>query len=228
MNKVILLLAFFLGGFLSTADAQKGKKNNPSDKIADKKAKDILAGVSKKYKSYNVIKAEFTFTLENTAEKTTDSYTGILFVKPSGNKYKIDLNKQEIISDGKSTWTYLKDAKEVQVNVVETGDDAINPAQIFTIYEKGYSYIFVEEKNIKGKMCQVIELTPTNKTKNIFKARLIIDKTLKQLVEIKLFEKNGNRYNYSVKNMTANPKVDDQFFTFDKKKYPGVDVIDLR
>lgn len=215
-------------GVATTVSAQKKRKEKVDDRITDKKAKEILTKVSRKYKSYNAIKAEFTFTLENSAEKTSDSYTGTLFVKPSGNKYKIDLNKSEIISDGKNTWTYLKEAKEVQLNVVDASPDALNPAQIFTIYEKGYSYLFVEEKNVRGKMCEVIELTPTDKSKNIFKARLIIDKKEKQLMEIKLFEKNGNHYNYAVKSMTPNPKVDDLFFTFDKKKYPGVELIDLR
>lgn len=215
-------------GVATAVSAQKKRKEKVDDRITDKKAKDILTKVSKKYKSYNAIKAEFTFTLENTAEKTSDSYAGTLFVKPSGNKYKIDLNKSEIISDGKNTWTYLKEAKEVQLNVVDASPDALNPAQIFTIYEKGYSYLFVEEKSVRGKMCEVIELTPTDKSKNIFKARLVIDKKEKQLMEIKLFEKNGNHYNYAVKNMTPNPKVDDLFFTFDKKKYPGVELIDLR
>lgn len=223
-----LLVAFTTVGLAQKKDKKDKKATKGEERITDKKAKDILSGVSKKYKSYNTIKAEFSFTLENPEAKTTDTYTGTLFVKPSGNKYKIDLNQREIISDGKNTWTYLKDAKEVQLNVVDLSPDAVNPAQIFTIYEKGYSYMFVEEKSIKGKVCEVIDLTPIDKSKNIFKARLVVDKAQKQLVEIKLFEKNGNRYNYSVKNMTANPKVDDLFFTFDKKKYPGVEVIDLR
>jgi outer membrane lipoprotein-sorting protein len=43
-----------------------------------------------------------------------------------------------------------------------------------------------------------------------------------------MFDKGGNKYRYSLTKFTPNVKVDDAFFTFDAKKYPGVEVIDLR
>jgi len=43
-----------------------------------------------------------------------------------------------------------------------------------------------------------------------------------------MFDKAGNRYKYTITKFTANVKVDDSFFTFDPKKYPGIEVIDLR
>ena len=47
----------------------------------DAKAKVILAGVSKKYKSYDVIKADFTFTLDNQQAKLKESQQGTLLAK---------------------------------------------------------------------------------------------------------------------------------------------------
>ena len=46
------------------------------------------------------------------------------------------MTNQELFSDGKSQWTYLKKDKEVQVSNVDNSGDAINPAKIFTVYEK--------------------------------------------------------------------------------------------
>ncbi len=43
-----------------------------------------------------------------------------------------------------------------------------------------------------------------------------------------MFDKSGNRYKYTITKFIPNVKVDDAFFTFDPKKYPGVEVIDLR
>ena len=43
-----------------------------------------------------------------------------------------------------------------------------------------------------------------------------------------MFDKSGNRYKYAISKFVPNVKVDDSFFTFDPKKYPGVEVIDLR
>jgi outer membrane lipoprotein-sorting protein len=45
---------------------------------------------------------------------------------------------------------------------------------------------------------------------------------------MKIFEKNGNQYSYEITNFTPNANVTDATFTFDPKKYPGVEVVDLR
>jgi len=58
----------------------------------------------------------------------------LLYVK--GNKYKVQVKNQEVISDNKTVWTYIKDANEVQVNDYEPDENSITPSQIFTIYEK--------------------------------------------------------------------------------------------
>jgi len=43
-----------------------------------------------------------------------------------------------------------------------------------------------------------------------------------------MFDRSGNRYKYSITKFTPNVKVEDTFFAFDPKKFPGVEVIDLR
>ena len=56
------------------------------------KAKEILAEVSKKYRSYDVIKTEFSYTLENPQAKIKETQSGTLFVRSKVNKYKSDSN----------------------------------------------------------------------------------------------------------------------------------------
>ena len=43
-----------------------------------------------------------------------------------------------------------------------------------------------------------------------------------------VFEKNGNRYLYAINTMNTNTAMTDDLFAFSTKKYPGVEVIDLR
>ena len=44
-----------------------------------------------------------------------------------------------------------------------------------------------------------------------------------------MFNKNnGNRYTYTIKNFSPNVPLDANTFNFDKAKYKGVKVIDLR
>jgi len=212
------IIAFLaLGVFTSVASAQ-----------TDPKAKAILAEVSKKYRSYDVVKTDFTFTLDNKQAKVKETQQGTLYVKANANKYKVAMTNQELISDGKVQWTYLKSDKEVQVSNVDPSGEALNPAKIFTIYEKGFKYIYTGEQKVGAKVYQMIDLSPTDIKKNVFKVRLSIDKAAKQIANIVIFEKNGNTYTYNVKTFSSNIKVPESTFAFDAKKYPGVEVVDLR
>lgn len=192
----------------------------------DKKAKDILNGVSSKYRSYKSMKAEFSYTLENPTAKIKETQSGSIIL--SGSKYRLAIAGQEVICDSKTIWTYMKEAKEVQVNSVDPTEEGIKPNEIFTMYEKGFLYKFIDEKTVSGKVQQNLELTPTDKTKNFFKIKLTIDKKTKQIIKSIIFEKTGNRYTYAIKAFTPNFAVNTSTFMFDAKKYPGVEVVDLR
>jgi outer membrane lipoprotein-sorting protein len=213
--KKIIILALVAFGF--TANAQ-----------TDAKAKQILAEVSKKYRSYDVVKTDFSFTLNNAQAKVKETQQGTLYVKANANKYKVAMTNQDLISDGKVQWTYLKNDKEVQISNVDLSGDALNPAKIFTIYEKGFKYLYTGDNKVGAKTYQMIDLSPIDIKKSVFKVRLSIDKATKQITNVVIFEKNGNTYTYNVKTFSPNIKVPESTFSFDPKKYPGVEVVDLR
>jgi outer membrane lipoprotein-sorting protein len=202
----------------------------------DVQAKKILNQVSAKYRSYDVIKTTFTFTYENPQANTKDSQTGTMISKSKSNKYRVTIFSpedklavdEEIISDGKNQWTYVKKNKEVELSDVDNSSESMNPAQIFTIYEKGYKYVYNGDAKVDGKLCQVIDLTPEDEKKPFFKIRLSIDKAKKQIFSAMIFDKNGSKYNYIIRTFTPNVKVPESTFTFDKKNYPGVELVDLR
>ncbi|PWV48968.1 outer membrane lipoprotein carrier protein LolA [Chitinophaga sp. S165] len=221
--KRILLLAILAGGVVTNGMAQsKGAlgKNDP-------KAKAILDGVSKKFSQLKSVVANFILKVEGANNSVTDSKKGTVYLK--GAKYKVNLDGQEIISDNKTSWTYAKDANEVTINTVDANSTSLSPAKLFTnFYDKDYLYRLEGETTEKGKVLQNIEMTPTDKSKNVFKVIVSIDKKGQNISKMKVFEKNGNHYTYEITSFTPNTNVSDATFSFDPKKYPGVEVVDLR
>ena len=203
----------------------------------DASAKTILNQLTEKYRSYDVVKTDFDFTLDNPQAGIKETRNGTLIAKSKANKFHVTLYgpgtsakpdvEQEIISDGKTQWTYLKKDNEVQVNNTDNSGSGINPAQIFTIYEHGYKYIYNGEVKIGGKLYQEVDLVPEEE-KSFFKVRLEIDKLKKQISSALIFDKNGNRYTYKINNFVPNIQVPDNTFTFDPKMHKGVEVVDLR
>ena len=45
---------------------------------------------------------------------------------------------------------------------------------------------------------------------------------------MKVLEKSGNKYTYTVSSLNGKAAIADAQFAFDKAKYPGVEVVDLR
>lgn len=192
----------------------------------DAKAKGILDAMSKKMNGLNSLKTNFALKLAGSNGKVKETKKGTFYMK--GTKYHVTLAGQEIICDNKTVWTYTKDANEVQVSNFDPNAQTISPAKLFTnFYDKEYNYKYAGTRKVNGKDCNIIELSPTNKSKGFSKVELAIDKS-NTIVGGNIWEKNGNQYQYEVSGFTPNAPVADNMFTFDAKKYPGVEVVDLR
>lgn len=192
----------------------------------DNDAQNLIKEISAKYKGMGTIKAVFTYAVENPKTKSVDKQQGTISLK--GERYKLEFAGQEVISDGKTVWTFLKESNEVQLNNPPTDKDVINPNNIFTLYDKGFLYKFVEEKTEDGILVQIIDLTPTDKKRNFFKIRLTINVKEKQIISSKILDKSGNKSTYTIQKFIANPPLPDALFSFDKTKHPGVEENDLR
>jgi outer membrane lipoprotein carrier protein len=192
----------------------------------DPKATVILNEMSKKFQAFKSFQADFTYSLETTAGKVKDSYQGQISVK--GNKYFLKISGQEVYNDGTTVWTYMKDENECNVSEYVPDENEISPTKIHEMYKKGYKYTFLEEKKEAEKVFDVIDLIPEDKNKSFFKVRIMINKKDKSVKSWKIFDRNGNRYLYSINKFTPNSPVEDKQFKFDKSKYPKVQIVDLR
>mgnify|MGYP000860220236 FL=1 len=199
---------------------------NPDKQLNDPKAKVLLDAVSKTYKNYESVEANFTLISTNPQQNKKKKKKGTVYLK--GEKYKLLMGKQEIICDKKSVWTYLKDIKEVQINDYEPNKEDITPSNMFTIYQNDFNYILNGEDNIDKTECTIIDLMPKDKNKPFFKVRIWINKNAKFIKQMKVFDKNGSTYTYTVTLFNSKAGLEDNFFKFDTSKHPEVHVEDLR
>ena len=221
MKKLYTTLLLVFAGLLSASAQPKGMGNN------DPAAKKVLDAVSLKFKTYKSVSAKFSLKIENAAGKNLGVKTGSVYMK--GVKYRINVTGQEIFSDGSNVWTYDKASNEVQITQFDASANTITPQKLFTnFYDKDFLYKLNGETKSKSKTLQEVELTPIDKTKPFFKVLVYIDKGSQTIVSTKVFEKNGNRYTYSVSGMKTNIAVPDELFVFNTGKYPNVEVVDLR
>jgi len=195
----------------------------------DAKAKEILDKLSQTSKSYKTIQIDFSFTLENKTGNVTDTNEGSVALKGKNYRLHMPAMGMEVFSNGTATWSYLTESNEVNITENDSdSDETMNPANLFTIYEKGFKYTYVGEETIAGKASQVIDLFPIDKTKEFTKVRLYVDKAKSQILKAKTFNKDGNAYTLSMKNMKTDQNLTDDYFKFDAAKYPKVQINDMR
>jgi len=216
MQRILIVITIVCWNLIAAA------QNDPT-------AQKLLASVSKNYQSYSNAQVNFTLKAVNHQQQTTLNEKGVLIVEPKTNKFHITMKEQEIISDGKLQWTILKEEQEVQVAEVDpTASESLTPATIFTFYKKGYKYISTKTERLGNKQLSVVELAPEDTKKQFFKVRLRVDKALKQIYDVVVFDKNGSKYTYSIQNLVSNIKIAPKTFIFDKVNYPDLEVVDLR
>ncbi len=189
------------------------------------KASEILEALKKKAQSYQTAQVEFTYSIVNPNEDLDQSFSGILYIK--GNSYRLSIAGQLVICDGQTSWTYLEDAQEVQINSVEEDDESITPAKIFTSYFDGYKADLTGEYSKEGKTIQKIELTPPG-AKAYSKIILEIEKNKVEIVRFIISDKSGNTFTYSITRFVTDIPIGEDKFTFNAKAYPDVEIIDMR
>ena len=216
MKKILFLALITMIGLQVTAqDNDKG----------DKKSNEILDKLTTRTESYKTIEVEFVYKMENTDAGIDEQTEGTLIVE--GDKYRLNIAGQTVISDGKTLWTYIADAEEVQINSLEDSEESISPNKLLSSYNEEYRSKFIKEEFTYGTTAYIIDLTPIE-GKSYYKVRLIIDKEKDQLLEATILDKNGSTYSYVIRKFIPNVEMPESTFTFNKAEFPDADVIDMR
>ena len=187
----------------------------------DKRAETILDAMSARYKALTSYQAAFSYTADRTA------YKGDIAVK--GKMFRLKTAGQEVFTDGKVMSTYVKETNEVNVQDYDAGASGdFNPTKIYSMYKKGFNYTYLREQKAGGRTTDVIELKPEKKNTQISSVQISVDRGDKAVRNWQILDKNGKQTTYTISKFTPNPNLPDAYFVFDKAKYPGVEVVDLR
>lgn len=207
----VLSVVLFSGALLTTARAQ-----------GDKKSTAILDAMSNKYQKIKSFKAVFTYTPDGGKPLKGDATV-------KGTKFRLKMAGQEIFNDGKLMATYIKETNEVNLQDFDpsAGGD-LDPTRIYSAYKKGFKYAYLNEKKEGAKTFDVVELTSTGKNSQVDKVQIEVSKADNSINSWKIFQKNGQKVTYKVEQFQPDVTVADNFFTFNAKQFPGVEVVDLR
>lgn len=187
----------------------------------DKKATALLNDVADKIQSFDNIMIDFEYKMVNKSQNINETMNGMLLSKEE--KYKLNVAGQQIISDGKTMWTYLESVNEVQINEPMDDDESFNPRTFLKSWSERFKVKLLTERDHVA----LLELTP-KEVSSITKVNVRVDKNKMQLLSLTMFDGNGSEFQYSIKRFVTNQIISDNEFSFDPRNYPGIEIIDLR
>ncbi|MCM1313473.1 MAG: outer-membrane lipoprotein carrier protein LolA [Bacteroides sp.] len=175
----------------------------------------ILDKAAAKFKSAGGVNVGFTLTADGV------SSTGS--IRMLGSKFRASADGVTVWFDGKTMWTYVKQNEEVNVTAPSASEVArMNPYALLSIYKSGY-------KAAMGKSAKdyhEVVLTRQQADKPFKKIVVRVNRQNMQLMYVYM-ETDKASTTISITSF-KNEKLGDSTFVFNKKNYPGVDVIDLR
>jgi outer membrane lipoprotein-sorting protein len=202
--------------------------NSQNTEVSDVEALELLENIHTEYQSYDTHRFVFDMTVKY-PEKEGDSYSGTLI--QGGDKFSLDMEDRQIISDTETIWVFHKNRNEVELNDADFGEDSgiLTPSDIFQLY-KSDKYLFAigNYVTVNGHSGTEIECKPLDRNSEYSKIRLVVSQKTKSMASAILFYKDGSRLTMDLKEHNKGYTVTDAHFTFDASLHPGVTIEDLR
>jgi len=182
------------------------------------KAKALLKDVSVKVKSYNNIKIDFKYVLENTSEDIRQETRGDVTME--GENYRLNILGITRIFNGTTLYSISPEDEEVTVSNEDGSDEnSVTPSKMLSFYEDGYTYKMDIVQNVRGRKIQYVKLTPIDTNSEIKYILLGIDSQTKHIYNLIEIGKNGTKTTLTVNSFKTNEPLSKSLFTFDKNKY---------
>jgi outer membrane lipoprotein-sorting protein len=190
----------------------------------DPKALSILDNFSSTVAAAPSVSMKFIMVTNDQLEKSSDTINGMFLL--SGDRYKLELQKNIIWFDGRDSWSYLPNEKEVTITRPDKNDNSFEsrPSSIFTIYKTGYKSRLVEEK----KDLYLIDLYPEEIKNELIRVRLTIKKPSLDLLSFEYKRRDGITITLVVQDYSLKQQTDPGMFRFYPEKYGDVEIIDMR
>ncbi|MDP8205971.1 MAG: outer membrane lipoprotein carrier protein LolA [Candidatus Electryonea clarkiae] len=196
---VLLFALFFLSGRKCLAEVPDSKK--------------LAADIRQKYEAIETFSA--TYRLEYAwmqADRTNVEEGTIEYAK--GDRFKLQLGTQVIISDGKSLWRYSKDNKQVIIENLKDVNKEILPSNIIFNYLNMFSIESISETVYDENPVFHLKLKSADKSSPNAITNACIGANDLILRKLERVDESGNKTAIYLSDIKVNHAIADDTFTF--------------
>ncbi|MEA4982391.1 MAG: LolA-like putative outer membrane lipoprotein chaperone [Paludibacter sp.] len=211
MNKYILSIILFTNSiFLISA-----QNNTDAERLIDNFINSIKT---------EAIRTGFNLKISEKNGVNSQQVSGTFILK--SNQFYLEMEEAQVWFNGKTQWALLKESNEVSITEPTEQELAeTNPVSILSALKKVSKIQFGKTKNEKH---HIIVMTPKTKNATFSNVEVQLVKASGNLFSIFIQQKNGMSNHLSLFNYQKKVAVSQNTFVFDKTRFKGVTVNDLR
>lgn len=211
MNKYILSIVLFINSiFVASAQNNADAERLINNFMNSIKTEAIRTGFNLKISEKNGVNSQQvsgTFILKN-------------------NQFYLEMDEAKVWFDGKTQWAFMKESNEVSITEPTEQELAeTNPASILSAFKKVSKIQFGKVKSDKN---HIVVMTPKTKNATFIRVEVQFSKATGNLSSIFIQQKNGMTNQLSLFNYQKKVAVGQNTFVFDKTKFKGIMINDLR
>lgn len=211
MRKYILSIFLFINSiFVGTA-----QNNADAERLIDNFIHTVQS---------EAIRTDFRVIISEKNAVNSQQISGTLILKDK--RFYLETDEIQVWFDGKTQWAYMKDDNEV--SITEPTDEELaetNPVSILTTFKKASKIQFSKTKNHAN---YVVEMIPKGKNATFSRVEVQLVKASGNLFSIHIDQKNGSKNKFMLTNYQRKALINQCTFTFDKTKFKGLVINDLR
>lgn len=184
---------------------------------------ELLEKVHARYRDTKDLSALFTQTVSLRYQKKGQTVTGAVKVK-TGNKFRLESDRQTIVTNGTTTWLYDPSTKQVLKSPFKKGSKQMTPDKFLLGLPKELNPKSAERSG--DRMVLTVEPSAGSAlAAMIVQARLWVDAATGNFDKIEYSDKNGTTYSTVLTDVKINAGITDTVFEFTVT--PEMRVVDM-
>ena len=193
--------------------------------FAGDKTETVIKKLQKRYDSIRDASVTYIQQVQFGVTKSEQSFSGTLTMK-QGNRYRIEMEQQTIVTDGKSVWSYSKMNNQVLIDRYKDDPKSFSPDKVLVNLPSNYNAAMLGNEKMGDKEVSVLKLTPKKDKLNFKWMKIWVDPEEWLMKKIQVLDISDNLMTYLLNEIKINQGIPDTVFQYVAPS--GVDVIDLR
>ncbi len=187
-------------------------------------ADQVLRLLRDKYETMDAMRASFSQTTMSSFMDDPARFYGEILL--SGDRYRIEMASQTIVTDGVVTWIYNRTENQVLINDYVDDETTFSLSTFLAEFDTAYRIDSFEQSGARPHRTRILKLIPVDSFSAFQSVTIRARESDNLVTRLDVIDLNEVEMRFDLTDIEFNPEVPPDTFVFSIP--PGVETVDLR